>query len=263
MQKTSRGLVFRWSTLKGATALILFIALAAFIEYLIVAYAVSIGVRDDASFQIPWLGLVISPLFHLVPISTVIVLAASWTCMVKYVAMKPSEKMKTPTNKAKVPREERTGLRARVSGFLGKMKLGFTKATVKIAITILLVFLALVLLISALANPWLVYGVFAKLYQNNPQVLGFVKATNSALQGFAEAVAPVGWLCSSIDGAIKAAAPGFRGFISALSALTRPLADLPPVGKYLVFQNLAAWLSALAVLLYGAYTRKSYRHKRK
>ncbi|MEM2419411.1 MAG: hypothetical protein QXL38_00300 [Candidatus Bathyarchaeia archaeon] len=268
--------MLRWSTLKGAAALMLFTASAAFVEFLIVVYAKNIGVKDDACFQIPWLGFTVSALFHLVPISTIIVLVASWTCMVKYVAMKPAEKIRSPQKRVKLP--EKNMLGARISAFWSRVKarllkvkgvayvwdkLSFTKATVKSAITVLFVFLALVLLVSVLANPWLVYRAFASLYQSNPQVLGFVKATNSALNGFVQAVAPIEWICSSIDDAIRAASPGLRNLAAALGSLTKPLADLSPVDKYLVFQNLAAWVCALAVLAYGVYVRKSYRYKRK
>lgn len=269
--------MFRWPTLKGLAALILFIISATVIEYLIVVYAINIGVRDEVSFQIPWLGFTVSPLFHLVPISTIIVLAASWTCLAKYVATKPAEKIKQSFKKAKASEKEERGEKARISGFLGKIKAGllrirgvayvwdrlnFAKATVKSAITILLVFLALALLVSILANPWLVYRTFANLYQSNPQILGFVMTTKSALQGFAEAAAPIGWICSSINNALIAAAPSIRDFASTLGVLTKPLADSPPFVKYLAFQNIAAWVSALAVLFYGAYTRKSYRYRR-
>jgi len=270
--------MLHWSTLKRAAALVMFIVLATLVEGLIVFYAANIGVRDETCLQIPWLGLTVSPLFHLIPISVVIVLAASWTCMMKYASMKPAEKMKTSPKKAKASSEKGTGLKAKISGFLGKVKakllkvkgvsyiggrIDFAKATVKNAVIILLVFLALTLTVSILANPWLVYRTFANLYQNNPQILGFVVAIRDTLQGFAQTVTPVGWLCSSIDGAIRAAAPSFKSFISALGVLTKPLVDLSPVGKYIVFQNFAAWFSALTVLVYGAYTRKSYRFKRK
>jgi hypothetical protein len=40
------------------------------------------------------------------------------------------------------------------------------------------------------------------------------------------------------------------------------LADLDNVGKYLFFQNIAAWVSALVTLFYGEYTRKSYRYRK-
>lgn len=276
-QKPPRSLISRWSTSKGFAASILFIVSAAIFEYLIVVYAISLGVKDETGFQIPWIGLTVSPLFHLVPISTIIVLAASWTCMVKYISAKPMEKTRPTPKKPKVSWKENRGIKSRIGNFLGRIKSGllkvkgvayvwdklsFAKATVKSAIIILLVFLALALLVSVLANPWLVYRTFANLYQGNLQLLNSVKAVNSALRGFAEAVAPIGWICTSISNALKSAAPGFRAFISALGAIVKPLVDLPPAGKYLAFQNLAAWLSALAVLFYGAYTRKGYRYKR-
>jgi hypothetical protein len=40
------------------------------------------------------------------------------------------------------------------------------------------------------------------------------------------------------------------------------LADLDNVGKYLFFQNIAAWVSALVALFYGEYIRKSYRYRK-
>lgn len=275
-QKTRGGLMLRWSTLKGAAALMLFIASAAFVEFLIVVHAKSIGVKDEACFQVPWLGFTVSALFHLVPISTIIVLVASWTCLVRYVAMKPAEKIRSSQKRVKPSGKDKLG--AKISAFWNRVKAGllrvkgvayvwsklsFTKAPVKSAITVLFVFLVLVLLVSVLASPWLVYRAFASLYQSNPQILEFVKATNSALNGFVQAVAPIGWMCSSIDGAIKAAAPGLRSFAATLGSSTKPLADLPPVSKYLIFQNLAAWVCALAVLAYGVYVRKSYRYKGK
>lgn len=255
--------MLRWSTLKGLTALILFTVSATLIECLIVVYSMSIGVRDEAVFQVPFFGFSVSPLFHLVPASIVIVLAASWACMMGYLAIKPPEKVRQP-KKAKGSEKTGTGLSVKISIFLGKMKTGLLEVKgLKAAIMVLLVFLALATLISVLANPWLVYRAFANIYQSNPHLLGFVVATNNALQGFAQTVTPIGWMCSAVDNAIKAAAPGIRASAAALGALIKPLADLPAAGKYLVFQNLAAWLSALAVLIYGAFMRKSYRYKRR
>lgn len=264
--------MFRWSTLKGSVALMLFIALAIAIEYLIVIYAVNIGVRDETCFQISW--LTISPLFHLVPISTVIVLVASWTCMTKYIAAKPLEKAKPSQKKQKIPSKGLKvkinrflhGLRSkllRVKGFAHALdKLNPRKAIVKSALVVMLVFLTFTFMVSVIANPWLVYRSFVNLYRRNPQLLDSVKTLNSALHGFTEAVPPIGWMCSAIDNVLRSAAPGVRDFASSLGALIEPLTDLPPTGKYLVFQNLAAWTSALAVLAYGAYTRKSYRYRK-
>ncbi|MEM1589019.1 MAG: hypothetical protein QXZ68_01035 [Candidatus Bathyarchaeia archaeon] len=274
-QNPPRGFVFRWnSALRSFAALILFTFLAAIVEYLTVVYAISIGVEDEACLQISWLGLTVSPLFHLVPASTVMVLVASWTCMAKYFAVKPVEKAKPAQKK---PKTSSKGLKAGVSGFLERLKfrlmrvkglayiwdkLSLGRAAVKSAILLLLGFSALALLVSVMASPWLIYRGFVSLYQGNPQLLDFVKAFSSALGSFAKTIAPVGWVCLSMDSALRSAAPGVRNFALSLGALIKPLADLPPAVKYLFFQNLAAWISAMAVLVYGAYTRKSYRHKK-
>jgi len=269
-KKPSRGFVPRWSTLRGFAALTLFIAAAIIAEFLIVTYTVGIGVQDEACFHIPFLGLTVSPLFHIVPISTIITLAACWTCMAKYAAVKPSEKAKPAQKKQKTPT---SGLKAKINGFKAKLlkvrffayiwkKLDASRAPVKSAVVILLCFLGLALIISVIASPWLVYKGFVDIYKGNPQLLGSVMAFNSALHSFVEAIPPIGWLCSAVDKALRSAAPGIRSFASSFGALTKPLVDLSPVGKYLVLQNFAAWTSALGVLAYGAYMRKGYRYKK-
>lgn len=268
-QKPAGKPMLRWSTLKGLAAIALFIILAALIEWAIVVYAISLGVKDENCFQFPGANWNISILFHIVPVSVIIALAASWVCMVRYAALKPVEKPKP------IQKKTQTSKRMRVSISLEKVKSAVLKvrgvayiwekvssATAKSAVIMLLVFSALILLISVLAYPWLIYRTFASLYQSNPSLLAFVKATNSALQGFAETVAPIGWVCSAIRNALVSAAPSFRSFVLSLGMITKPLVDLPPVGKYLVFQNIAAWISALTVLFYGAYTRKGYRYRR-
>jgi hypothetical protein len=269
-QKPSRSFVPRWSTLRGFAALVLFIAAAIIAEYLIVVYAVDIGVQDEACFQIPFLGLTVSPLFHIVPISTIITLTACWTCMAKYAAIKPLEKAKPAEKKQKTPTG---GLKAKINSFKAELlrakvfayiweKLDASRAIVKSAVVILLCFLALALLVSVTASPWLVYKGFVNVYKGNPQLLGSVMAFNNALHIFVEAISPVGWLCSAVDKALRSTAPGIRSFASSFEALIEPLVDLPPVGKYLVLQNFAAWISALGVLAYGTYVRKSYRYRK-
>jgi hypothetical protein len=58
-----------------------------------------------------------------------------------------------------------------------------------------------------------------------------------------------------------AMAPGFRAAAS-FGDLVKPLTELPPTGKYLVFQNFAVWVSALGVLFYGVHVQKGYRYRR-
>jgi hypothetical protein len=289
----SRRLILRWATLKGLTAIILFLILAVLIEYVIVAYAISLGVREEdplkGSFLFPgtdWtITIVVSPLFHLVPLAVIITLVFCWVYMTKYAAMQPPKPQELKP-KAKQQKRERAQkaeekFASRIGGairrFFGRIKSGllrikgvsyvwsqvsFARATIKSALITILVFSALILLISVIAYPGLIYGTFSNLYRGNPSFLEFVKSVNTALKGFVEALGPIGWLCSAINNAIISAAPAFRGFVSALGGLVKPLVDLPPVGKYLVFQNVAAWVSALTVFSYGFFTRKGYRFRK-
>jgi len=289
----SRRLILRWATLKGLTAIILFLIIASLIEYAVVAYAISLGVREEnplqASFQFPgtnWtITIVVSPLFHLIPLSVIIVLVFSWICMTKYAAMQPQKPLegKTKAKPQKKGEAQETGgkFTSRIGGavrkFFGRIKSGllrikgvsyfwskvsFARATIKSAILTILVFSAIILLVSAVAYPGLIYGTFSNAYHGNPSLLEFVKSVNNALKGFVEALGPIGWLCSAINNAIISAAPALRGFASALGDFVEPLVNLPPVGKYLVFQNVAAWVSALAVFSYGFLTRKGYRFRK-
>ena len=293
-QASPRRLVFRWTTLKGLISILLFILIATLIELAAVLYALNLGVEDKTilqwSFQFPgtnWaITVVISPLFHLIPVAVVITLASSWTYLMKHVAVK------TPERKGKIERFTRKGKSRElqkvrksfqrvgysIRSFFGRIKSGllkikafsyfwqkvhFARAAIKSAITVLLVFIAFFLLISLLGYPQLIYRALCDAYQNNSSLLGFVKSTGGLAKGIADALVPVGWLCSVVNSALLAAAPGFRNFVLSIGALIKPLVDLDDVGKYIVIQNVAAWMSALIALFYGEYTRKSYRYRRR
>ena len=270
--KPSKRLIIRWATLKGLTAIILFLFSIALTEYVVVLYAMSIGVKDPSVLQwtgrfesIDWtLTIALSPLFHLVPIAVMITIACVWAYLTKHLAIKPYGERKgkggTPSKQAK-----------KAGKFFGKIKSGllrvksiayiwqkihFARATIKGALTVLLAFLAFILLFSLLAYPQLIYQTVANAYKTNPSLLNFIKGT-------AEALAPIGGIFSGVNNALLAAAPNFRNFVLALGAIIKPLTELDNASKYLVFQNAAAWIVALSALLYGEVIRKSYRYKRK
>jgi len=271
--KPSKRLVVRWTTLKGVVAILLFLIIAALTEYIVVLYALNRGIKDTTllqwSIQFPgtdWtMTIAISPLFHLVPIAVIITLLFSWTYLTKHVTVKPyevgKEKAKPAAKRGKEPRLTKffnkiksALLRVKGVAYLWQ-KIHFARITVKSALTVLLVFSIFILIISLLAYPKLIYQTISNAYQNNPSLLNFVKGTT-------EALAPIGGIFSIINNALLSAAPGFRDFALSLGTIIRPLADLDNVGKYLVFQNVAAWVSALAALFYGEYTRKGYRYRR-
>lgn len=243
-----------WTRIKGISGLLLLLIAGAFVEYLIVVYATSIGVKDETLLQLQklpgtdWnLPFAVSPLFHLVPAAVVITLVATWSYLSRRILIKPVEatkvKPRQPRNKE---REHKINL----------FKARSTKAIVRSASVVLAVFVVLILVISLLAYPRLIYQSISNLYQNNPSFLDFVRGTG-------EAVASVGSAFSAINNALLAAAPGLRDFGSSLGNLIQPLAGLDDPGKYLVFQNIAAWITAFIALLYGEYGQKHYRYKRR
>jgi hypothetical protein len=110
-EKRWRRLVFRWTALKGFTAIVLFFVLALFIEYFVVTFFLSSGLTDQflltQIFQIPGTSLsftvTIGPLYHLIPLGVIFVLVSSWTYLTKYIAVVPHrlkpQKKPTPPRK--------------------------------------------------------------------------------------------------------------------------------------------------------------------
>ncbi len=270
--KPSRRLIIRWATLKGLTAIILFLIFTALIEYAIVLYAINLGVKDSSLLQ--WTGqfpstdwtftITISPIFHLVPTAVIITLACVWAYMTKHLAIKPYEERKrksgATSKQAKTAKKFfgkiKSGLLSVKSIAYVWQKIHFARATIKGALTVLLVFLAFILLFSLLAYPQLVYRTVANAYKTNSSLLNFVKGT-------AEALAPIGGVFSAVNNALLAAAPSFRNFVLGIGTIIKPLTGLDNASKYLIFQNAAAWIVALLTLLYGEVIRKSYQYKRK
>ncbi len=272
-QNPSRRLAMRWRTLKGLATLLLFVIIAALVEYAVVLFAIGLGIQDETllqwSFIFPgtsWnVTLAVSPLLHLVPISVVLTLAASWTYLTRQVVFKPAETQKGKTgNVSRRGKEQSQKARGRIRSALSRnkgiagsgRKTRFGRVNVRNALLVLVVFSALLLMISLLAYPRLIYRAIASAYENNPSLLSFVK-------GVGASVSSVGSAFSSINGALMAAAPGFRGLVLGVGALTNPLTSLDNLGRYLVVQNAAAWISALIILYYGKYGLKGFRRTRK
>jgi hypothetical protein len=272
---TPKRLVIHWTTLKGATAILFFIVITILAEFLVAFYAINLGVEDKSllqwSFTFPgteWnIVLTVSPLFHLVPAAVILSLAFSWICLTSYFTIKPAEASKPKAKiSAKTETKQKLGALRRIFGGIkgGLLKVSgvayiwqkihFARAAIKSALTLLLTFGALIIAVSLLAYPNLIYHAITRAYQNNPSLLNFVKGT-------AQFFASVGAFFSAINSALIAAAPGFRDFVVAVGSVIGPLTRLDEVGKYLVFQNLAAWISALSTLLYGEYRRKAFRYR--
>lgn len=270
----------RWTAIRGLFGLILFLIIAVLIEVLIVLYALSLGTEDVSvlqwSFVFPgtdWnVTLAISPLFHLVPIAVIITLVASWAYLAKYMAMRPQQTWRgKATQTSKTFRKPQSRARRAIGRFFGRIKSGLLKvkafaylaekthssrALIRSALTVLLFFSFFIIVVSLLTYPQLIYRLVSNAYQNNPGMLDFVK-------GAGEALSPIGNFFSGLNNALLSAAPGFRDFAIGLGNSIKSLSELDNAGKYLVFQNGAAWIAMVLALFIVEFHQKGYKYVRK
>jgi len=285
-EKRWKRLIFKWTAPKGFTALVLFSALVLLIEYVLVSSFISFGLTDKTplttTFQFPLtqslFTITISPLFHLIPFGVIVALVSSWTYLTKIIAVAPRriEYIKKPSRIQKkrlfkmVSGKFRKISRAlksfhrllraavlRVPGVSYVFKRSFfAGAAVKTTVSIITVFLASFLALYILGHPRLTYDAVVGLHRSNPFFHGFVLKTTEVARGIAQVLSPIGWLASAINNALLAAAPGFRSALENFGASTTgPITKLDLVGRYVLCQNLAAWISAVTALAYGWYTR--------
>jgi hypothetical protein len=261
--------MFRWATLKGLTAIILFLIAAVLAEYLVVIYAMRLGLIDESllqwNFNFPgtkWpITIEISPLFHLVPIAVIITLVFSWMYLTKRMAVRPREALKGKTEQAvergrqkssdKSSRIKSGPLKPKALAYLWQ-KIHFARATLKSAFTVLIAFSLLIVTVSLLAYPQAIYWTVSSAFQNNPSLLNFVKSTGKSFA-----------FLGGIGKGLTFAMPGIRGFFTGLESIIEPIVDLDNAGKYLLFQNLAAWISALFVIFYAGSRGKGIRYARR
>lgn len=242
--------------------------------------------------------ITVSPLFHLVPLSVTIVLVASWTYITKYAATAPhvgkrrekptftrrkkypgwfgrrlrsirsffkwvNKKLQRVSRAIKAPfsRISSRAARTRSIAYLSQ-RLHFARAAVKSTITVLFIFSALGLMLYVLGYPAAVYNGVTALYEGSPAVLGFVSWLINAAHAVGQALAPLGWLASAINNALLAASPGFRNALLGLGTpLVEGVSNLDPTVKYLLCQNIAAWICAVSALLYGQYATRVSRRR--
>jgi len=268
-------LLFRWSALKGLAAKVLFFVLALFFELLLIVSFQGFGLTDKTV----WVGnfqfftLVISPLFHLLPLIVIVVLVCSWVYLTKYTAYVPArvEAVRRPLSRRELEKRRfrafrrfsrnldrrLQGIKTRFQSIRGisyvSRRLRFVGATVRSAAVVLLVFLTFSFLLYVVVYPDLIYNWAVGLYQGNPYFLGFVRGTADWARGFGDVFA----------GVFIGVAPGFHnGLANSGAALTGSVVRLDVVGKYLLSQNMAAWASAIVALVYGMYVSSGRRRRR-
>jgi len=273
-QSSTRHAVIHWNTLRGSLSIILFFAVAVVAEVLVVLYAMDLGVKDVGQLTTSWpVTIKVSLLFELVPISVIITLLFAWVYLTKKLSLRqtqpigraeirqpPSQKSRT----AKSPVQKTVPTPPRATGFRYlRQKIYSSRATINSALIVFLAFAFLVLIVSQLAFPGAIYQTITSSYRSHSPLYHFVVSVANSLSGFAHAVGPIGWIATGIHDGLVALSPGVRAVGVALGSLIGPLANLDSAGKYLAFQNLAAWISVFMILLYGQYSRRSYRYRKK
>jgi len=291
-------LIFRWTAPKGFGALLLFFLLALVLEFLLVYSFHSFGLTDKnawtGTFQIPatnWsFSVSVSPLFHLLPIAVIVVLVSSWAYLTKYTAFVPSRaevsRRTFPSTRREIEKRRFNWLRRfskRISRRLQKIwrsvsagfqrihgvsyvtrRLHFARAAVRSAVTVLGVFLSMSLLLYIVVYPDLISHGVVDLYKGNPSFLWFVTSTVDLARGVGQAFSPIGGLGTAINNALLGTAPGFHKSLAGVgAALTGSIVGLDVASKYVLIQNVTAWVSALISLIYGSYaSSRLYRRPR-
>jgi len=279
-EKRWKRLIIRWTAPKGFVAMLLFLIVAFLLEYLIVYSFLSGGLNDEftwiKTFQVPYVNwsftLAVSPLLHLLPLSVIIVLISSWAFLTRHIAFIPQriKSVKKAAIKSRQPQYRRfKSIRKffkrinrsmqksgrafkeaflRIPGFSKlSQRLFFARTAVRSAIIILLAFISFAFLAYLLAYPWRVHDTVINFYRENPSFMTFVIETQERFQSLGQSLAP-------INNALLAAAPSFRNSFQRLGSSAEPIVKLDITGKYLLVQNLAAWVCALISLTYGKYS---------
>jgi len=291
-----RRLRVKWTARKGLAALILFFIISVIIEVLLISAFQALGLSDrnawTSTFQVPstnWSFTVsVSPLFHLLPLSVIIVLFTSWTYLTKSTAFIP-QRIEATKRPAQPPRRsQESGIFKSTRHFFKNLsrkfqrlsrrlksgvqktpgvgyisqRLSFARIAVKSALTILAIFILVATGLFLIEYPDLIYHLTLNMYMGSPALHGFVIGVGQWLEGAGTSVPPLGDLGASINNALVSAAPGFRHSLEAAgTSLTSPIFQLDVVGKYALSQNLAAWTAAVLALLYSAYTSTRPRRR--
>jgi len=285
-----------WTAPKGLVALILFFAISVVIEVLLISAFQALGLSDrnalTSTFQVPstnWSFTVsVSPLFHLLPLSVIVVLLTSWTYLTKSAAFIPQriEAARHPSQPSQRARESGRfksarrffkNLSRRLQRFSRRLKsslqktpgvgyvsqrLSSARTAVKSAATVLAIFILAVAMLFLIEYPNLIYYLTLNMYTGSPALHKFVNGIGQWFQGAGTAVPPLGDLGANINNALVNAAPSFRRSLEAAgTSLTSPIFQLDDAGKYVLSQNLAAWTAAVLALFYSAFASTRPRRR--
>jgi hypothetical protein len=273
--------------------MLLFLALAFLLEYLIVYSFLSTGITDESTwvetFQVPYVNwsftLTVSPLLHLLPLAVVIVLISSWIFLTKQIAFIPQRigsakkigfRRRRPQRRRlkfvrnfskrinrglqKIGRAFRNSF-LRIPGFSKlSRRLFFARTAIRGAMIILITFVCFALIAYSLAYPRWVHNMVINFYGENPSFMSSVIWVQQSFRSLGHTLAPIESIAAAINNALIAAGPGLKSSVQSLGASAAPIAQLDITEKYILVQNLGAWVCALIALACGKYaSTRRYR----
>lgn len=259
-------MTFVWSDPKGLLIVGLFVVFALVCEFFIVSFFAYSGLAE--AYELP-----ISPLFHLLPLTVILVLVSSWIYLTKQVVTRPHKVSIVRVSKKRRRRPRRLRTRSRPS-FVERVRKVFTKINstlfsaddsfvkrtrsfwniaLETTVTVLAIFLIAVILLAVLVYPNLFTEFASGLYNANTALYGFVLGIAEVFNGILEALGP-------INDFFRGIAPGFRSaFETVVSPRTQHLASSDILWRYVFCQNAAAWISAVSALAYSRYFLRAKR----
>lgn len=216
-------------SLKNLIIHILYVVIVAASQYLLVTHFISEGLSDPI-YLIPFNGMHISILFHLIPINVALILLLDLIYLMR--SLPPSSRTLSMDMRG---RSVAKSLTNRVLALVSRKD--FESAFIAAS----LFHLSLMASVIAL-SPSALYNSTVNLYLSSGLFRGLIKhfgSINAFLIGF-----------------MGSSAISFRRY---LQPLIEALMNIDVVWKYLLCQNIAAWLTSIVVLMYVRYRSKTPR----
>jgi hypothetical protein len=258
---------FSWTAQKGLLTIGLFVVQALVSEFFIIFFFVGSGLIEVAPNP-----LATSLLFYVLPLAVIVVLVSSWMYLTKQVALGPRVTASVKASKSKRKRPRRRTRQSATQRTFGKIKKGFnrvvtlfsgsggvsvtqrrlsfSRVALESIITVLTVFLLSVILLSVLVYPRLFTDFATEFYSTNS---AFQEFTVSIMGGISGVLAPIRELAPSLRNA-------FGGLVT-VRAQSFSSGDI--LLRYVLCQNVAAWVSAFVALAYARFFSKTYRPLKK
>lgn len=291
-------ILLRWDSFRGYAAIAVFTLITIIFETFVIYVFLKMGLKDTTpiiqSLRLPGtqftFTLVISSLFHLLPLGVILVLVSCWIYLTKAIALprrKPSPK---PARRIQpLKRRGRRSIWNRIDKWISMKTRGlsravnrlvnglqlrkvtiwfeerlFVKATLKSGVTVILSFIMFVFAAYLMEHPTAIYNWIHDYYMKHPDTLNFIFNTSRDFGSTVKGIAPLYIIGNAVNSVILGVAPHLWIGLGGLGGpVIQYLASLDLASKYTVCQNLAAWLCAISTLTYGWYLTRKPGFKRK